>query len=141
MSIRTVTHINFQGQARAALSFYHTIFGGQQTLVTYADAGNADNAMDAERIMWGQVTNADGFAVMAYDVPTGQAWSPGVQAFFVSLRGEDAEAIRVLWTGLAQGADIVRELAPSPWTPLHGMLRDRFGVTWVVDVAVAYAAA
>ena len=38
MSIHTVTHINFQGQARAALSFYHTIFGGQQTLVTYAEA-------------------------------------------------------------------------------------------------------
>jgi uncharacterized glyoxalase superfamily protein PhnB len=34
MSIRTVTHINFQGQARAALSFYHSVFGGQQTLVT-----------------------------------------------------------------------------------------------------------
>ena len=102
---------------------------------------DAADAIDAERVMWGQVTSADGFAVMAYDVPTGQAWNPGVQAFFVSLRGDDADAIRALWAGLAQGAEIVRELAPSPWTPLYGMLRDRFGVTWVVDVAVAYAPA
>lgn len=141
MSIRTVTHINFQGQARAALSFYHAIFGGQQTLVTYADAGAADNPTDADRIMWGQVASAEGFTVMAYDVPAGQAWNPGERAFFVSLRGDDADAIRGLWFGLAEGGDILRPLEPSPWTPLYGMLRDRFGVTWVVDVAVAYAAA
>lgn len=141
MSIRTVTHINFQGQARAALSFYHAVFGGQQTLVTYADAGNVENAVDADRIMWGQVTGDDGIAVMAYDVPSGQAWNAGEKAFFVSLRGDDVEAIRSLWERLADGAQILHALAPSQWTPLYGMLRDRFGVTWVVDVAVVYAPA
>ncbi|MES3022951.1 MAG: VOC family protein [Pseudomonadota bacterium] len=137
MSIRTVTHINFQGQARAALSFYHTVFGGQQTLVTYADAGNVQNEVDAERIMWGQVASDDGIAVMAYDVPAGQAWHAGEGAFFISLRGDDAEAIRLLWARLADGATILHALAPAQWTPLYGMLRDRFGTTWVVDVAVA----
>jgi PhnB protein len=139
MSLRTVTHLNFQGQARAALAFYHQVFGGQHTLVSYADAGNVQHPDDAERVLWGQVTGEDGAAVMAYDVPAGQAWNPGEKAFFVSLRGDDAETIRVLWERLSDGASIVQPLAPSAWSPLYGMLRDRFGVTWVVDVAVAYA--
>jgi PhnB protein len=134
MSIRTVTHINFQGQARAALSFYHTVFGGQQMLVTYADAGNVQNAVDADRVMWGQVTGEDGIALMAYDVPADQRWNSGDKAFFVSLRGDDIETIRTLWARLADGATILHALAASPWTPLYGMLRDQFGVTWVVDV-------
>jgi len=137
MSIRTVTHINFQGQARAALSFYHAVFGGQQTLVTYADMGKVDDPRDADRVMWGQVTSDDGFAVMAFDVPAGQAWHAGEKAFYVSLRGDDIEVVRVLWERLADGATILHALAPSPWSPLYGMLRDRFGVTWIVDVAVA----
>jgi len=39
MSVQAVTHINFNGQARAALSFYHAVFGGQIMLVTYQDFG------------------------------------------------------------------------------------------------------
>ncbi len=140
MSIRTVTHINFQGPARAALSFYQRVFGGQLTMVSYADAGNAQ-AEDAERILWGQVTGDDGIAVMAYDVPAAQAWHPGENAFFVSLRGDDRDAVGLLWDRLSDGATILHALAPSPWSPLYGMLRDRFGVTWVVDVVAAPAPA
>ncbi len=141
MSIRTVTHINFQGQARAALSFYQRVFGGQLTMVSYADAGNLQQAEDAERILWGQVTGDDGIAVMAYDVPAAQTWHPGENAFFVSLRGDDRDAVGLLWDRLSDGATILHALAPSPWSPLYGMLRDRFGVTWVVDVAAAPAPA
>lgn len=136
MSIRTVTHLNFQGQARAALAFYQDVFSGQQTLVTYAQAGRSGDAADPDHILWGQVTGEDGIALMAYDVPAGAAWHPGDASFFVSLRGDDTETIRNLWQRLAHGADLLCTLAPSQWSPLYGMLRDRFGVTWVVDVSV-----
>ncbi len=141
MSIRTVTHLNFKGQARAALAFYHSVFEGQQVLVTYAQAGQADSAEDPEHIVWGQVTGEDGIALMAYDVPVGASWHPGDNAFFVSLRGDDAETVRRLWERLKEGASVLHTLAPSQWAPLYGMLRDRFGVTWVVDVSVPYSPA
>lgn len=38
MTIKTTTHLNFRGQARDALAFYHSVFGGQQMLITYKDA-------------------------------------------------------------------------------------------------------
>jgi PhnB protein len=136
MAIRTVTHLNFQGDARAALAFYHQVFKGQQTLVTYAQAGQAEAAHDPEHIIWGQVTSDDGIALMAYDVQAGRDWNPGSNAFFVSLRGDDIESIRALWSALADGAEVLQASAASQWSPLYGMLRDRFGVTWIVDVVV-----
>lgn len=141
MAIRTVTHLNFQGNARAALAFYNGVFQGQQTLVTYAQFGQAHAARDPEDIIWGQVIGEDGIALMAYDVQADRDWHPGTNAFFVSLRGDDVDTIQALWRRLADGADILQAPAPSPWSPFYGMLRDRFGVTWVVDVVVPYAPA
>jgi uncharacterized glyoxalase superfamily protein PhnB len=41
--------------------------------------------------------------------------------------------ISALWEKLSAGATVVQPLAPSGWIPLYGMLKDRFGVTWVLD--------
>jgi PhnB protein len=137
MSVTTVTHINLRGQARAALAFYHAVFGGELALVTYAQAGNVQDPADAEHVIWGQVVAANGFRVMAYDVPAAMPWNQGENAFFVSLRGDDADEITSLWHKLREGGAVVHALAPSQWSPLYGMLKDRFGVVWVVDVAAA----
>ncbi|MEO3753686.1 hypothetical protein [Streptomyces sp. B6B3] len=45
-----------------------------------------------------------------------------------------AEEITALWEKPSAGATVVRPLRPAGWAPLHGMLTDRFGVTWVLDV-------
>src|SRR5215217_5781297 len=108
MAMRTVTHLNFQGNARAALAFYHEVFKGQQTLVTYAQAGQAEAARDPEHIIWGQVIGDDGIALMAYDVQAGRDWNPGSNAFFVSLRGDDVAKIQPLWSALSERAEVLQ---------------------------------
>ena len=94
---------------------------------------------------------------MAYDVPgTADATTPGSEAqqpqqppttcrengttrtkepFFLSVRGEAVEEVRPLWTRLRDGATIIEEFGPSQWAPASGMLYDRFGITWILDVA------
>jgi PhnB protein len=138
MSVKAVTHLNFRGDARAALAFYRSVFGGHEIVVTYQDAGNVQDPAEADRVMWGQVAADSGFTVMAYDVPAGMPWNQGENAFFVSLRGETVEEVDSYWAGLCAGATVVRPLGPAPWAPCYGMLTDRFGVTWVVDVAAEY---
>lgn len=138
MSITTTTHLNFRGNAREALDFYHMVFGGEKVIVTYGDAGAAPDPSAAHEVMWGQVCSDDGFHVMAYDVPSFMGYAPGENACFVSVRGESAAEISARWAGLSEGATVVVPLAPAPWSPLYGMLKDRFGVVWVLDVAVAY---
>ena len=139
MTITTTTHINFRGQARDALHYYQSVFGGQVSLFTYAEAQRAKSADQNDLITWGQVLSDSGFHVMVYDVQPERSWSAGEIPFFVSVRGKDAAEIQGYWDKLAEGSTVIEALGPSGWSPLYGMVKDRFGVTWVMDVEVAYA--
>lgn len=138
--INVTNHLNFRGDARAALEFYLSVFGGDITIVTYKDAQNVQHLSEANQVMWGQVTAQNGFRVMAYDVPSQMPWDQGKNAFFASVRGDSDKEITALWEKLSDGATVAQPLAPSGWAPLYGMLTDRFGITWVLDVAVEYKA-
>ena len=142
MSVNAVTHLNFRGDARAALTFYQSAFGGELAVVTYQDTGNVSNPAEADQVTWGQVTAPGGFSVMAYDVPSHLPWNQGEQAFFVSLRGQaaDTDEITEYWKRLSDGATVLQPFGPAQWSPLYGMLKDRFGVVWVLDVLGDYAA-
>jgi PhnB protein len=152
MAIATTTHLNFRGDARAALEFYRSVFGGQLTAVAYGDFGMPKDLPDADKIVFGQVAAENGFRIMAYDVPS-QATPAAAPAattrangmtltgerFFVSVRGDTTEEVSALWDRLADGAELIEKYGPSQWAPGFGMLTDRFGVTWILDVAAPYA--
>jgi hypothetical protein len=87
VSVTTVTHLNFRGDARSALEFYQSVSGGELAIITYKDMGNIENPDEADQVVWGQVTAANGFHIMAYDVPASRPWSRGDDPFFISLRG------------------------------------------------------
>lgn len=140
MSVKVVPHLNLRGDARAALEFYREVFGGELTIVSYQDAENVQNPAEATQVMWGQVAAENGFRVMAYDVPSRLPWSAGESPFFVSLRGETTEEITAFWEKLSDRATVLHPLGPAQWAPVYGMLKDRFGITWVVDVESPYAA-
>jgi PhnB protein len=150
MAVTTTTHLNFRGTARAALEHYQEVFGGTLSIATYADAGAVEDPAEADHVIWGEVRSDVGVHVMAFDVPGSRPWDAGTDAFYVSVRGESTEEIAALWQRLAAGAAedpaagtaegaVVVPLGPSGWAPLYGMVRDRFGVTWVLDVAAPYA--
>jgi PhnB protein len=135
MTVTTTAHINLNGNAREALEFYRSVFDGETTIATYSDIHAAEDPAQADQVAWGEVAAPNGFRVMAYDVQPSKAWSPGDNAFYIALRGTDADEITRMWTGLAAGATITAPLAPAAFAPLYGMLTDRFGVTWIVDVS------
>jgi len=155
MSVNAVAHLNFHGQARAALEFYQSVFGGQITVATYGDFGMPAELSGATNVVFGQVVADNGFRVMAYDVPgTAAPAAPSApttrrengttltqEPFFLSVRGETAEEVGALWERLADGATVVEAFGPARWAPAFGMLTDRFGITWILDVATEYAQA
>ena len=134
MTLAITPHLNFRSQARAALNFYKEVFGGTLVAVTYGEFGQG-TAENHQHIIWGQVEAADGFRIMAFDILEPRPYDQGTNAFFVSLRGSSVEEIEARWAGLAEDATVLHPLGPAPWSPLYGMLTDRFGVTWIVDVA------
>ncbi|WP_129336600.1 VOC family protein [Cellulomonas endophytica] len=143
MSITTTTHLNFRGQAREALEHYAAAFGGSVVALPFAQAGDERDAADGARpdeVKWGQASAPSGFAVMAYDVPAARPLDRGQDPVFVSVRGDDADEIARAFAGLAEGGTVRTPLAPAGYSPLFGMVTDRFGITWVLDVAAAPAA-
>ncbi|MBB4683927.1 VOC family protein [Amycolatopsis jiangsuensis] len=155
MSLNAVVHLNFRGQARGALEFYQSVFGGQTTVTTYGDFGMPAEAPDAAKVVFGQVVADNGFRVLAYDVPGDEIpvaeGEPTTrrengttitdEPFFLSVSGETVEEATGLWERLADGATVIEKFGPSPWAAGFGMLADRFGVTWIVDVAAGSAPA
>jgi len=141
MTVNVTPHLNFRGDARAALEFYRSVFGGDLTIMSYQDMGNVQDPSEADQVMWGQVAAESGFRVMAYDVQSARPWDQGENSFFIALRGKDTEEITAYCEKLCAGATVIQPLAPAQWgAPLYGMLKDRFGVTWIVEVESEYSA-
>jgi PhnB protein len=150
MTATPLAHLNFAGQARAALDFYAAALGGQVAVTTYADAGMPAEVPGSDRVVFGQVLGERGPIVMAYDVP-GTDVSPTAggstrrenhttitdQPVFLALGAADLAEAEGWWAGLADGGTVVEPLAASAWSAGFGMVTDRFGVTWIVQVAPA----
>jgi len=149
--MQTTTHLNFRGDARQALEFYQSVFGGHTVLNTYADFGMPAGLPGAHNVVFGLVTSENGFRVMGYDIPgqSGGSLAGGgstrrennttvtEQALFVSIESESLDELQGYWDNLAADAVIVEPLAASAWSPGFGMLTDRFGVTWSASVSGA----
>ena len=87
MTSRLNPYLNFNGNARQALEFYHSVFGGNLTLSTFAEFG-APNSPDADRIMHGQLETDAGYTIMAADVTSEMEYQPPVGCS-ISLSGDD----------------------------------------------------
>jgi PhnB protein len=131
-------YLNFRGDARAALEFYHSVFGGDLTVSSFADLGMND-VPESERdlVMHGQVDTSSGFTLMASDVPSHLDYTPGANTFSVSLSGlsDDGDELRGYWQKLGAGATITQPLETAPWGASFGMLTDRFGIAWLVNIS------
>ena len=68
-------YLNFNGTARQALEFYHSVFGGDLALTTFGEFGAAGSP-DADRIMHGMLTTDAGYTIMAADVTSGMEYRP-----------------------------------------------------------------
>ncbi|MEJ2866492.1 VOC family protein [Actinomycetospora sp. OC33-EN08] len=159
MAISTLTHLNFTGDARAALEFYHSVFGGRLVVNTYGQGGVPQDSPDSDQVTFapvpadspnadlvafGMVVAENGFRIAAYDVfdATGRGLAGAGrrradslvhdESLFVMLNGETLEEVTPFWKALAEGGTILQALAPTPWGTPYGMVTDRFGVTWIV---------
>jgi PhnB protein len=71
---------------------------------------------------------------MAYDAPASRAYEPGQSPFFISALGHASDEMTPYWDKLKVDGEILHGLAPAGWSPLYGMLKDRLGINWILDV-------
>ena len=133
MASRLNPYLNFNGNTRQALDFYHEVFGGELTLNTFGDMGAAD-APDAAKIMHGQLETEAGYTIMAADVPSHMQYQAAA-GFSVSLSGDDGDALRGYFEKLAEGGTTAMPLEKQVWGDEFGMCVDKFGISWLVNIS------
>jgi len=132
MASRLNPYISFKDDARAAMEFYRSVFGGELTVSTFGEFG--DNGPSADNVMHAQLETPSGYTIMASDTPEGMPYEAG-SAITVSLSGDDGDELRRYWNGLADGGTVSMPLEKQMWGDEFGMLKDKFGIGWLVNIA------
>ncbi|MBV9094803.1 MAG: VOC family protein [Streptosporangiaceae bacterium] len=138
MASRLNPYLNFNGNARQALEYYASVFGGNLNLSTYADFGDQDSP-NADKIMHGQLETDAGYTIMAADTPPGMGYN-GMHGFGVSISGDDADALRRYFDSLSDGGAVTMPLQKQAWGDEFGMVTDKFGVPWLLNIGQPQAA-
>lgn len=132
MTTKLNPYINFNGNAKEAMEFYKDAFGGKLTMSTFKESGNPDLAQ-ADQIMHAMLVADNGMTLMASDTPSHFEYKPG-KNISVSLSGDDESELKGYWEKLSQGGNIMQPLATAPWGDQFGMLTDKFGIQWLVNI-------
>jgi len=134
MQTRLNPYIGFRDSARAALEFYQGVFGGEVYLSTFKEFHASQDPSEDDKIMHGMLDGPNGLTLMASDAPNSMEVDSG-SSISISLSGEDEAELRGYWNSLSQGATVTMPLESAPWGDTFGMLTDKFGVNWMVNIA------
>ena len=130
-------YISFKNDARTAMEFYQSVFGGELQIDTFSSyEGMVQDPSDNDLVMHAQLDTPDGFVLMAADTPSGMEYSKPA-GISVSVSGDDEAKLEGFWNALADGGSVVMPFEVPPWGGRFGMLRDRFGVDWMVAYSPA----
>jgi PhnB protein len=138
MVTRLNPYLSFRDNAREAIEFYHSVFGGELTVSTFADFHASEEPDEQNKVMHSQLTSEGGLVLMAADTPKSMDYTPG-ENISVSLSGEDDAELHGYWDALAEGATVQQPLTQAPWGDSFGMLTDRFGIHWLVNISAPAA--
>ncbi len=127
-------YISFRDNAKEAMSFYQSVFGGELTQSTFAEFHASEDPAESDKIMHSALKTDNGLLLMAADTPNSMDYSPG-NNISVSLSGDDEAELRGYWDGLADGGTVTVPMEKAPWGDIFGMLTDKFGIAWLVNVS------
>lgn len=135
MASRLNPYINFAGDTRKAMEFYQSVFGGELNMTTFGEFGMTEPGV-ADGIMHANLSTPSGFALMAADAPPNMEHRTG-NNITISLSGDDGADLRGYWQKLSQGGQVMMALEKQAWGDEFGMLVDRFGIPWMVNISEA----
>lgn len=130
-------YLKFRDSAADALAFYRSVFGGELQTLTFGAAGAADDPAVADLIMHGHLETADGWTFMACDTAENNPRDVAAPSTYLCIGGDASEYDKVAgwFAALAEGGTVFLPLETQMWGDRFGQLRDRFGVSWMVNVA------
>ena len=130
-------HINFNGNAEKAFTFYKSVFGGEFTkIIRFKDLSSPEFPVaenDSNKIMYIGLPIGKN-VLMANDVPESMGHvNENENRSKISISTENREEANQLFNGLSVDGQIEMPIADSPWGSYFGLFRDQFGIEWMVE--------
>ena len=134
MSTRLNPYLSFRDNAKEAMGFYQSVFGGELTLSTFEELHASEDPAEQNKIMHSQLESEGGLVLMASDTPNSMDYTPG-NNISVSLSGDDDAELRGYWNRLSDGGTVAMPLEKAPWGDSFGQCVDKFGISWLVNIS------
>ncbi len=136
-------HINFNGNAEEAFTFYKSVFGGEfKKIIRFKDLANEAFPVaekEANKIMHIALQIGESNVLMGNDVPEilGKVNENENRSKIAISASSKVEADKI-FNGLSAGGAIEMPITDSPWGSYFGMFRDKYGIEWMVDFDPLY---
>lgn len=127
-------YLVFRDNAREAMEFYNTVFGGKLQMQSFKEANASRDQSDDNKIMHSSLEADNGIVFMASDTPNYMEYRTGTN-MSMSLSGDNEPELRGYFTKLSAGGAVGMPLERAPWGDTFGMLTDKFGVSWLVNIS------
>jgi PhnB protein len=130
-------HINFNGNAEEAFTFYKSVFGGEfAKIMRFKDLSNPEFpiAESEENLIMHIALPIGNSILMANDVPPSMGrTNENENRSKIAIGTESKEEADRIFYGLSAGGQIEMPISDSPWGSYFGMFRDKYGIEWMVD--------
>ena len=127
-------YLSFRDNAREAMEFYRTVFGGKLQLSTFKELNASQDPAEDNKIMHSVLEADNGITFMASDTPDRMEYRAGTN-MSMSLSGDNEAELRGYFQKLSAGGAVTMPLEKAPWGDSFGMCTDKFGVPWLVNIA------
>ena len=131
-------HINFNGNAEEAFTFYKSVFGGEfAKIIRFKDleiSGFQVADHEKNKIMHIALPIGKNNRLMANDVPEMMGrTNENENRSKIAISADSKEEADKLFNGLSAGGEIEGPIGDSPWGSYFGCFRDKYGIEWLVD--------
>ena len=131
-------HINFNGNAEEAFTFYKSVFGGAfAKIIRFKDLAGPEFPVaekEENKIMHIALPIGKNNMLMANDVPESMGrTNENENRSKIAISAESKEEADKLFNGLSAGGQIEGLIGESPWNTYFGCFRDKYGIEWIVE--------
>lgn len=133
MTTRLNPYLSFKGNAREAMGFYQSVFGGETTFMTFSDMPGDHDPSELDNIMHSQLLTDGHITLMGADTPIGMG-EPQANGS-ISLSGEDEAELSGYFEKLSGSGAVIVPLEKAPWGDSFGMCADGYGIQWLVNIS------
>ena len=125
------TYLNFDGNAREAMTFYHQCLGGDFMVQSFAEAGTPGPPGAEDRVVHARIARG-AVVIMASDTMPGMPFQAGNNVHLCVECDSPSEQDQ-LFSSLGEGGKVAMPLQDTFWGARFGMLTDRYGIGWMLN--------